>query len=113
MKFNIKTKNVDRTYDVENHFKAIKEFFLEIAQSKIEIKDIGLLATCESDGMDMVPFRTLPALFALKIIRWEEYKANSMEIAKFSRRELMDQSEKDRWMGDYIQTVLDGSDPDE
>jgi len=113
LKFNIKSKNVQKTYDVENHFKAIKEFFLEIAQSKIEMKDIGLLGICESNGMDMIPFRTLPALYALGIINWGEYKSNTMEIAKFSRRDLMDLSEKDRWMGDYIQTVLDGSDPDE
>lgn len=113
MKFKITSKNIERTYDVENHFKAIKTFFLEIAQSKIDADEIGLMAYCEASGMDNRPFRTLPALYSLGIISWTSYRINSQQIAKMSRKELVEMADKDKWMGSYIQAVLDGSDDPE
>jgi len=111
--FTISSKNVTKKYKVENHYKAIKEFFLEIAKSKIDLEDIGLIAYCEARGMEIRAFRTLPALFALGIIRWDTYKTSTRQIANFSRKELLQESENDKWMGEYIQTVLDSNDPED
>ena len=111
--FHISTKNVKVVYEKENHYQAIKQFMYEIASSQISLNDVGLLAICTSEGMEDRAFRILPALFFAGIVRWQEYKDSTRQIANFSREELIETSKTDSWMVEYVTIVLDERDPED
>jgi hypothetical protein len=100
VKYAIETGTWKGEIMAENHFQAIKKFFEMVKKKEISLDQLGILGLVRIENHGQVPFRIPPALYAAKLIDYDDYVATMLQVGEFNEKQLRFMAKQDAWMVD-------------
>lgn len=100
--------NTEIEVAASNRREALAKLFLDVLNGQIPLNSLGQVIYVW-DGSEMVPFRTVPALYLLGVLDWGSAVYNLQRLLSVSREEaeklLRSAAEKDGWIKEEIRRV--------